>query len=153
MLFYILLFLWVLPTISLVITLFDKNRSYGAVDVRVLLLITALILSSISVWEWAYHAKNLSTIAYQDIVIKDYEERIASLNSRLQTFDYPKGAFLNADTPVASIVKSISEAEHALLDAKTARSQAILSVEMTRKGPMSGVISFVGDYSKEVSDD
>lgn len=147
MLFYILLFLWVLPTISLIITLFDEHRGYDAVDNRVFLIaLTSIFTFPFSLWEWSYHAKNLSTIAYQDVVIKDYEERIASLDSRLQAFDYPKSALLNADTPVASIVKSISDAESGLLDAKTARSQAILSVETTRNGPMSGVISFVGDY-------
>ena len=146
MLFYILLFIWVLPTISLVIVIFNENRSSDAVTGRIALIGFTLVLSGLSLGEWAYHAQNLSTIAYQDLVIKNYEERIASLNSRLQAFDYPKSALLNADTPVASIVKSISDAENELLNAKTARSQAILSVEKTRNGPMSGVISFVGDY-------
>ena len=147
MIFYILLFLWVVPAIFALLFLFKE----GGANVCEIMLWFTLFTSLLTVFpisKWSSHARNLSTIAYQGLAIKDYEERIESLNSRLQTFDYPKGALLSADTPVASIVKSISEAENGLLDAKTARTQAILSVEMTRNGPMSGVIYFVGDYKK-----
>jgi hypothetical protein len=145
MLFYILLFLWVLPSILILLSLFKGD--YLNEEMFYFTLFASL-LTFFPFTTWSYHAEDLSIIAYQDLVINDYEERIASLNSRLQTFDYPKGALLNSDTPVASIVKSISEAENGLLDAKTERSKAILSVERTRNGPMSGVISFVGDYKK-----
>jgi hypothetical protein len=145
MLFYILLFLWVLPAILILLSLFKGD---GFDEAMFYFTFFASLLTLFPIVTWLYHAEELSIIAYQDLVINDYEERIVSLNSRLQTFDYPKGALLNGDTPVASIVKSISEAENGLLDAKTERSKAILSVERTRNGPMSGVISFVGDYKK-----
>ena len=152
MLFYILLFLWALPAILGLLSLFigDDVTNFEA---GCSFTLFASLLTFFPFTTWSYHAEDLSIIAYQDLVINDYEERIASLNSRLQAFDYPKGALLNSDTPVASIVKSISEAENGLLDAKTERSKAILSVERTKNGPMSGVISFVGDYKKGVSDE
>jgi hypothetical protein len=147
MLFYILLFLGVLPAILSLLYLF-KSDGFHDFDVWCYHTFFASLLTVFPLFTWYGHAQELSIIAYQDLVINDYEERIVSLNSRLQTFDYPKSALLNSDTPVASIVKSISEAENGLLDAKTERSKAILSVEKTRNGPMSGVISFVGDYKK-----
>jgi len=95
---------------------------------------------------WNNYASHVSNINNQHLVIEQYQERIESLNTRLQNFDYPKSALMNADTPVAAIVNSLSDAEERLLEAKTSRINSIKKAEATRLGPMSGVINFVGDY-------
>jgi len=98
---------------------------------------------------WNNYANHVSNINNQHLVIEQYQERIDSLNTRLQNFDYPKSALMNADTPVAAIVKSLSDAEEKLLAAKESRITSIKEVEATRLGPMSGVINFVGDYKQQ----
>lgn len=95
---------------------------------------------------WDTHASDLSYVLAQDQVIQVQEERITSLTKRLNEFDYPEGALLNGDTPVAAIVTSLTNAETQLAEAKTERAKAIRSIEARRRGTMSGVIKFVGDY-------
>lgn len=53
---------------------------------------------------------------------------------------------MNSDTPVKSIVDSLTGAEKARLEAKLKKSEAIKNVESRRLGPFSGVIWFAGDY-------
>lgn len=95
---------------------------------------------------WTDHAKNLAIISSQEPVVSVYQERVDALTKRLSDFEYPKSALVNADTPVAAIVASLSEAEGKLASAKAERALAMRSVEATRAGPMSGVIWFAGDY-------
>ena len=95
---------------------------------------------------WLAHAEDLSKILAQDQVIAVQVERIDSLTARLNNFDYPSSALMNADTPVGSIVAAINEAEEKLARAKSEAALAIRSVEARRIGPFSEVIDFAGDY-------
>lgn len=98
---------------------------------------------------WTSHAKDLGTIYAQHEVISVYQERVNRLTERLDGFDYPRqdaALLLNADSPVRSIVESLTEAEAQLAEAESYRAEAIRSIERRRRGPMSGVISLVGDY-------
>ena len=95
---------------------------------------------------WGNHAGDLARISSQSHVIAVHQERVDRLTDRLNAFQYPTGALLNADTPVAAIVASLSDAEKQLAYAKQVQAEAIRSVEARRVGPMSGVIRMVGDY-------
>lgn len=109
-------------------------------------LTAALIPGAMTFIPWGFHASDLSRIFAQDEVIKVQVEQIESLTTRLDKFNYPRSALLNADTPVAAIVTAINDAEKRLAYAKTEKAEAIRSIEQRRYGPFSGVIQFVGDY-------
>lgn len=95
---------------------------------------------------WQGHADNIATVHYQQPVIDTLTERVEGLTERLTNFDYPRTALVNRDTPVASLVASLSQAEAELSAAKMAQGEAIRALEATRLGPMSGLFYWVGDY-------
>lgn len=95
---------------------------------------------------WASHSSDLAKISSQSHVITVHQERVDNLTKRLEKFSYPSGSVLNADTPIAAIVASLSDAESDLTQAKRVQALAIRSVEARRLGPLSGVIWIVGDY-------
>ena len=111
-------------------------------------LSVSLILGCFVFGSWFAHAKDLSTIEEGHRAITLYQKKIDSLTTRLEDFDYPQGSLLNADNPIASIVQSLSQAEDGLLKAKLRVASSIEDIESRRLGPMSGVISFVGDYKE-----
>ena len=94
----------------------------------------------------AVHANQISKIQNQQILIQVYEQEIEALNIRLNEANYQQGALLNADSPVSSLIMTLSEWQAKSARAKAERAQAIISVEARRLGVMSGVITFVGDY-------
>jgi hypothetical protein len=104
------------------------------------------LLTVINVWE--DHANDIAKVVAQQHRIAVFEERIESLNKRLTEFNYPAKSeiSLDADSPWASMVNSLTEAETQLAQAKDERAVAIRSIEARKRGPMSGVVSFVGDY-------
>ena len=143
MLFYILLgFISIFCTLTIV-CIFIEGEAAALCFMAVMLLCAPLSIS------WVSYAKSVSNINNQYMIVEQYQEHVDSLNNRLQNFDYPKGALMSADTPVAAIVNSLSVAEEKLLEAKASRINSIKEIEATRLGPMSGVINFVGDYKQQ----
>lgn len=98
---------------------------------------------------WSVHASDISKVLAQGQIIVIQEERVAQLTDRLNTFDYPRGALVNNDSPIASIVSALNDAESSLAKAKHERALAIRNIEARRVGPVSDVIDFVGDYKAE----
>ena len=123
-----------------------ETRMSLSVGTLIIGAIIGVVPAVMSVGVWSIHAGDLSLVLAQDQVIRVQEERIDTLTKRLQAFTYPKGAMLNADTPIASMVAAINNAESELAGAKTERAKAIRSIEKRRRSPFSGVIDFVGDY-------
>ena len=64
------------------------------------------------------HASDLESIQYHTERIEIQTERVNRLEQTLESFSYPEGALLNKDSPVASIVNQISDAELAISEAK-----------------------------------
>jgi len=95
---------------------------------------------------WSGHSDDLGTIIAQQEVVTVYEKQRDDLNKTMEGFNYPAGSLMNADSPVRSIVEQLASVEKLLADARAEKAEAIKSIEQRRKGPMSGVISFVGDY-------
>lgn len=95
---------------------------------------------------WSEHAGDLAVIKAQSGVVAVYQERVDALEERLNGVDYPSGSLVNADTPIAAIVMSLTDAEKELARAKAKEAQAKVNIEHTRAGPMSGVIAWAGDY-------
>lgn len=110
--------------------------------------LVTLFLSGTVFSTWNSHASDISKVIAQEHRIEVQQERIDSLSERLNTFDYPEKPMvsLDADTPWASIVQSLTDAENKLAEAKDERAIAIRSIEARKRGPMSGVVTFVGDY-------
>lgn len=148
MIFSILLFaafiLLFIGTVTLALGVALDESKAGGFGFTTLILGVAATAPSFGVWD--AHAKDLAAIHSQHEVIAVYEERVDTLEKRLDNFKYPQGVLLNADTPVAAIVMSLSEAEDELATAKHTRAAAIRSIEARRVGPMSGVIWWAGDY-------
>lgn len=146
------MFFYILMYVAVIFCLFPFIVAALSRDIEwfVLSLVAAIIpatIMSVAVLDvWSSHARDLSIIDNQNLVVANYELRIESLNNKLSKFNYQSPSLLNADTPVASIVATISEAETELMRAKTERANAIKNVEARRLGPLSGVISFAGDY-------
>tara|TARA_R110000737_G_C14590423_1_gene487411 strand:+ start:26 stop:457 length:432 start_codon:yes stop_codon:yes gene_type:complete len=112
-------------------------------------VVLAVIISVPSFVSWSSQASDLSNIRNQHLVVAEYQLRVDNLQERLNNFDYPVGALMNADTPVAAIVNSLSHAESKLLAAKESMINSIKDVDARKLGPMSGVINFVGDYKQQ----
>lgn len=108
--------------------------------------IFSFIIGSFVFCVWQEHADNIAKVHYQQPVIDTLTERVEGLTERLANFDYPRTALVNRDTPVASLVESLSQAESELANAKMAQGKAIRALESTRLGPMSHVFWWVGDY-------
>lgn len=105
------------------------------------------LLVSIGAWTaWDEHAADMSKVEAQHHRIEVYEERIESLEDRLAEFPYPEKAdiSLDADTPWASMVKALNDAESELAQAKDEKAIAIRSIRARQRGPWSGVITLVG---------
>ena len=94
---------------------------------------------------WAEYANTVSKIIAQEAIIEVYQERVDTLSQRLEHFNYPEKPHisLDADTPWASIVTSLSEAESQLAEARKERAVALRSIEALRMGPMSGVMVLI----------
>lgn len=83
-------------------------------------IVAAIIGAVFLVPVWWTHSYDLGTIRGQHHVISVQQERIQRLTDRLDKFQYPRGsAILNADSPVAAIVQSLSKAEDDLAKAET----------------------------------
>jgi len=108
--------------------------------------VVSLVVAIPCLVTWDDHAGDLAVIKAQSDVIAVYQERVDALEDRLTGIDYPSGALVNADTPIAAIVMSLTDAEKELARSKAAEAQAKINIEHTRAGPMSGVIAWAGDY-------
>lgn len=131
-----------LPLALLVVGLVLFFRKQAATFVFLLL---AAISAPLAIVPWYDHSSDLATLRHQGELIKVYEERIESLSNTLSDFQYPQGALMNQDSPVLSIVESISEAEKKLAWIKAEKAKAAISIERRRLGMMSGVIYWVGE--------
>lgn len=95
---------------------------------------------------WAEHAEDLGTISAQQEIIVVYEKQRDDLSKTMAGFNYPSGALMNADSPVRSIVEQLASVEGLLAQARQEKAEAIKSIEQRRYGPLSGVITVMGDY-------
>jgi hypothetical protein len=133
-----------LPVLLFLLT-FDEEAA--AVGFGVGLLVS--MLSLLAVYEaWSGHASDISRVVAQEHRIEVYQERIESIDARLSNAEFPRkpGISVDADSPWASMIEALAQAESELAKAKDERAIAIRSIEARKRGPMSGVVSFVGDY-------
>lgn len=148
MIFWILLAFFAAPIIGLIVGFIIAVKCEDGVAIPVFFLIGffAAIPSIPALHSWSSHANDISKVEAQHHRITVYEERIESLEERLSGFDYPEKPTISvdADTPWATMVKSLNDAESELARAKDERAIAIRSIRARMRGPMSGVVSFVG---------
>ena len=115
----------------------------------------AIIISLLGVpHSWSQHASDLSKVEAQQHRIQVYEDRIEALQTRLDNASYPDkaGISFDADTPWATMMQSLDNAETELAKAKDERAIAIRSISARKRGPMSGVVTLVGDVDPRFLD-
>jgi len=93
------------------------------------------------------HIDNLGKVRAQEQIIVEYETRIDRLESRLDQFNFPEKSTvsLDSDSPWASIIKSLDNAESQLTEARVERAQAQRTIESRKAGPFWFVVWFYGD--------
>jgi hypothetical protein len=145
MLFWILMFLAVLfvgvPPIFLG---WDLDDLVAGVLLGTLL---ASVPAAVVGCSWHNYSQTYAAVVAQSEVIAVYEERVTSLKATLNEINYPSKSeiSLDADTPWASLVTSLTQAEKDLAEAKKVRAEALRDIEAWKRGPMSGVVTFVGE--------
>lgn len=148
MLYFFLLSLPILLVLGgLVLSFLTKDKNFVAFGVSCLFaLFGAIICWTIAGEAYTAQANDLGTYFAQDNVIAVYQEQVDVLTKELTDFHYQPGTVLNADSPVASVVKALTDAQAEVTQAKATKAQAIVNIEKRRRGPLSGVISLAGDY-------
>lgn len=158
MLFYVLFCLIFAPVVGLIIGLIVSVIEYiehrrvteDAVFTPLIMTLVGLVVAmfpAVFVFGvWTAHASDISKVESQHHRIEVFEERIDSLNDRLSEFNYPEKSpiSVDSDTPWASMVKSLTDAETQLAHAKDERAVAIRSIRARMRGPLSGVVNVVG---------
>lgn len=141
MLFYIMVVLTLLSLIFMFISFSEGGAGFFGFFLFVFGLPIGLV--------WHSHADDLATISTQGELVAVYERRRASLNESLSSFDFPKsGALMNSDSPVASIVRNLSDVEEALAKAELSVVKAKRAITSRKLGWMAGVVDVVGDYEE-----
>ena len=147
MLFWILLIYTLVVTVVFTIVLFLSNDADDFVSTMCGGCVTLVIPLIVIGFTWSSHAEDLAKVRQSHLLIEVQEERIESLENRLNSFDFPSGSqllSLNADTPVGSIVQALSQAEDKLAEVKSERAQASVNIEARGAGPMSGIVTLMG---------
>ena len=123
--------------ISFILLFSDKGEGAG-------LMIFALVICIPWFFSYNNHASDLAVIKEQHRVVKVYKERIESLTERLKIASSGdvKIALLNADTPIAAIVNSITNMELKIAEAETTKAKAHISVESRKASLLKSVTWF-----------
>ena len=124
-----------------------KNQDDGLLGLSMTSVFAGVLSMMIVASTWSEHASDLSRVEAQHHRIAVYEERVESLQDRLNNAQYPDkpGISFDADTPWATMMQSLDNAETELAKAKDQRAIAIRSISARKRGPMSGVVTMVGD--------
>ena len=103
-----------------------------------------LVLCVLWMGEYTSYVSNIAIIKEQYRAINVQKERLSSLNKNLLVLSTSeiKTALLNGDTPVASLVASISDAEKQLAYEKTVLASAYKNNEATKLGLLNSVTWF-----------
>lgn len=112
------------------------------------MIILSILCSTFLIGAWNAHAHDLATVSSYYHTIEVHQQRVDSLRQMFETVEYPAKPTisLDGDDPWGSIVKSLSDAEDKLAEAKTKRTKAIRSIEARKLGPMGGIVTLLGDY-------
>lgn len=148
MFFWILMFLTVLLVVAPLFLGRDfEDRVFGVLIGITLAAIPAAVVGD----SWSDYSQTYAAVVAQSEVIGVYEERVTSLKATLNEINYPSKSeiSLDSDTPWASLVVSLTQAEEDLAEAKKVRAEALRDIEAWNRGPMSGVVTFVGEPGSE----
>lgn len=142
MLFYALTLLIFIGLLLIIVDIFYWGLGGPSVFGIVSFLLSLVIVAAV----WWGHVDQLSTINNQHLVISVYEKKKDRINDVLKNYDFPEGALLNADSPIASVVEELAKVEEDIAEAEAQRAKAIIAIEARRLGLMSGIIYLAGDY-------
>lgn len=151
MIFWILFAILILCVAGIVVCLVFGIIGDGEIFIGVPILLVVAIFPTLFVTvTWHNHAADLAKVEAQHYRVAVYQERVDSLDQRLSEAQYPgkPTVSLDADTPWATMMQSLNNAETELARAKDQRASAILSIIARKRGPMSGVVTLVGDIDE-----
>ena len=146
----IILFFMIIGLISLIASVFSQD---GELFVgSVCFFFFSFIVSLLLIIPWTHQASDLAKVTTQHHMVEVYEKRIDSLENRLNNASYPEKSVvsLDSDSPWATMMNQLSNAETKLADVKAERAKAIRSIEARKNGPMSGVVWIVGDIPQDI---
>lgn len=154
-LFLAISFLILLGGLAVFLVDFLKGRIDDIVDMIPYAAVPGMVAFMVAIpciVTWYSHAGDLAVLQDQHLIIAVQEERVKRLSTLLQTFDHSnmQPALLNADHPIASVIKSLSEVEAALANAKVKHAQATMSITARSKGPFSGALWWAKHHSTSV---
>lgn len=123
----------------------SNRRSESAITIGTFSLSCLLALIIASFVSSLTHSRDIGTVRAQANIITVYQDRVERLENRLSSFSYPRGSLLNADSPVASIVTSLSEAEKELVAADAERAKAVRSIAQRKASVFSFIVDWMGE--------
>jgi len=111
----------------------------------------ASLLSIPWIGSYSNHADNIATIQEQHRVVTVYNNRIEALTLRMKGLSSSdvKMGLLNADTPIASMVKSVTEFEYKLAEAEEKKAVAYQRIVSRKLGFFNSVTWFFDDIKDD----
>jgi predicted ABC-type exoprotein transport system permease subunit len=148
------MFFWILMVLAVLLVVTPLLLGWDLEDRAQWMMVGAsfaLFPTMVVVSSWSDYSQTYAAVVAQSEVIAVYEERVTSLKATLNEINYPNKSeiSLDADTPWASLVASLTQAEKDLAEAKKVRAEALRDIEAWKRGPMSGVVTFVGEPGDE----
>jgi len=109
------------------------------------------LLSIPWIGSYSRHADNVATIQEQYRVINVYNGRIDSLTNRMSKLSSSdiKIGLLNADTPIASMVKAVTGFEYKLAEAEEKKAVAYQKIASRKLGFFNSVTWFFDDIKED----
>lgn len=145
----------IIATLGVIIVCFSSSDGEEVLGGSFFMILIAGIITLFLALPWSNHAGDLAKVTAQHHKVEIYQQRISSLENRLNNAQYPeKGVVsLDNDTPWATMMNQLSKAETKLAQVKAERADAIRSIEARRVGPMSGIIWLSGDIPEKIKED
>jgi ethanolamine transporter EutH len=95
------------------------------------------------------HAKDLGVLQEWNPIVAHYEQRVEELKQSVgeiaPTIKQENVVLMTADTPVASLILALNEAQQQLLGARTKTQEARVRIAQRKAGVMWFVVSIYGD--------
>ncbi len=137
-----------LGLIGLGVTIAERSKDWDQFSVFAPLfvgVIGTLVWVIATPMVYTAQADDVATVRGQQAIVAIYEARRGRLYDTLKAMDYPKGALLNADSPVKAIADSIAATETMIAEAQTKQEQARIDIQARKLGLFGFVVSIVGE--------
>lgn len=111
----------------------------------VFIFVGAAIFAIFFIFPYVEHVSDITTIHNHDRIVEIQEKRIDRISSRLDKVEDKGNSTWNKDTPVATMMDSLVEAENKITEAQ----ENILSAEMSIQKRENGITSYILWFAPE----